>query len=91
MASLFADLARARGLTARVVGGVAVVGGTTYGHTWAEVRLNDAWIAVDPTFGQFPASASLLRIVSGGYGRAIDLVPLVGAAVLEPIPSDAQP
>lgn len=91
MASLFADLARARGLTARVVGGVAVVGGTTYGHTWAEVRLDDAWIAVDPTFGQFPASASLLRIVSGGYGRAIDLVPLVGAAVLEPIPSDAQP
>jgi len=91
MATLFVDLARARGLTARVVGGVAVVGGTTYGHTWAEIRLDDAWVAVDPTFGQFPASASLLRIVSGGYGRAIDLVPLVGGAVIEPILSDAQP
>ncbi|MHB1328238.1 MAG: transglutaminase-like domain-containing protein [Gemmatimonadales bacterium] len=90
IASLYADLARARGLTVRVVGGVAMLDGTAYGHTWAEVRLDDGWVAVDPTFGQFPASAALLRIISGGYGRAIDLVPLVGAAVLEPNPLDPQ-
>ncbi len=91
IASLYAELLRARGLTARVVGGIAVVDGATYGHTWTEVRLDDAWVATDPTFGQFPASAALLRIVSGGYGRAVDLVPLVGSAILEPIPSGSQP
>ncbi len=85
-AALFVDLARAQGLEARMVGGVAVVESRLYGHTWAEVRLEGAWIAVDPTFRNFPAAPSLIRIGVGMTGRAIDLVPLIGSATFRPIP-----
>ena len=79
-AALFVDLARAQGLEARMVGGVAVVGSRLYGHTWAEVRLDGGWVAVDPTFRAFPAAPSLVRIGVAMTGRAIDLVPLIGSA-----------
>ncbi len=79
-AALFVDLARAVDLSARAVGGVAVLGTRTVGHAWAEVRIDGAWMAVDPTFGQVPASPRLIRISVGGGGQAIDLVPLLGSA-----------
>ena len=84
-AALFVDLARAQGLESRMVGGVAVIGGRLYGHTWAEVRLGGGWVAVDPTFRSFPAAPSLVRIGVGMTGRAIDLVPLIGSASFRPI------
>jgi transglutaminase-like putative cysteine protease len=80
MVALFVDLARARGLTVRPVSGVLIAGDRGYGHVWAEVLLEGAWMAVDPTFGQVPASASLVRATLGGSSRAIDLVPVLGGA-----------
>ena len=35
-------------------------------------------VAVDPTFGQFPADASHLRFVTGGLGRQTELLRLMG-------------
>lgn len=84
-AALLVDLARAQGLEARMVGGVAVIRGRLYGHTWAEVRLDGAWVPVDPTFQSIPAASSLVRVGVGLTGRAIDLVPLIGSAVFRPI------
>jgi len=84
-AALFVDFARARGLSARSVGGVAVIGDRTVGHAWAEVRIDGAWLAVDPTFGHVPASSRLIRISLGGGGQAIDLVPLLGSARITPV------
>src|SRR4029078_4007862 len=57
---LFVALARAVGLPARIAAGLAFVDGKFYYHAWPEVLLND-WVAVDPTFGQFPADAAHLR------------------------------
>jgi len=77
-------LARATGIRARTVGGVALLHQRVYGHAWSEVWLDGEWTAVDPTFGQFPASSRLLRVSVGGSGRAIDLVPVFGSAKLGP-------
>ena len=74
---LFVALARAVGLPARIAAGLAYVDGKFYYHSWPEVLLND-WVAVDPTFGQFPADAAHLRFVVGGLGRQTELLRLMG-------------
>jgi hypothetical protein len=45
------------GRQGRVAVGVAWTGEALAWHAWAEVRQGDAWIPVDPTFGQIPALA----------------------------------
>ena len=52
--------------------------GKFYYHAWPEIWL-ERWVAVDPTFGQFPADASHLRFTIGGLARQTDLLRLVGA------------
>jgi transglutaminase-like putative cysteine protease len=74
---LFVALARAVGLPARIVAGLAFVDGKFFYHAWPEILLDD-WVAVDPTFGQFPADAAHLRFVIGGVARQTELVRLMG-------------
>jgi hypothetical protein len=77
-AYLFAALARASRIPARIVNGIAYSdehGGFLY-HTW-----NEAWIAgrgwqpVDATFGQAHADATHVKLIEGE--SAAELVPLV--------------
>lgn len=75
---LFVAIARAAGIPARISTGLAYVDGKFYYHAWPEVMLR-GWVAVDPTFGQFPADASHLRLVTGGLGRQAEILRLVGA------------
>ena len=81
-ATLFVALARSAGLPARTVAGMIYLNNRFYYHAWAEVYLND-WIAVDPTFAQFPADAAHLPVAIGGLARQIELVPLIGRLRLE--------
>jgi len=74
---LFVALARAAGIPTRIAVGLVYVDRKFYYHAWPEVMLRD-WVAVDPTFGQFPADASHLRFIIGGLGRQTDLLRLVG-------------
>jgi hypothetical protein len=74
---LFVALARAVGLPTRIAAGLAYVDGKFYYHAWPEILLED-WVAVDPTFGQFPADAAHLRFVIGGLGRQTELLRLMG-------------
>jgi hypothetical protein len=74
---LFVALARAAGLPARIAAGLAYVDGKFFYHAWPEVLLDD-WVAVDPTFGQFPADAAHLRFVIGGVARQTELLRLMG-------------
>jgi hypothetical protein len=76
-AQLYVALARAAGVPARVASGLAYVDGKFYYHAWPEVRLR-SWVAVDPTFGQFPADAAHIRFVTGGVSRQLELLRLVG-------------
>jgi transglutaminase-like putative cysteine protease len=80
---LYAALARAAGLPTRMVAGVVYMpgdGGTPaafYYHAWNEVWLG-AWIAVDPTFGQFPADATHVELVEGGPDKGVALIGMLG-------------
>lgn len=79
---LYVALARAAGLPARSVAGLAYVRGKFYYHAWPEVYLGE-WVPVDPTFGQFPADAAHLRFVIGGFTRQAELLRLIGALEID--------
>jgi hypothetical protein len=83
-AQLFVALARAAGIPSRIASGLAYVDGKFYYHAWPEVLLR-GWVAVDPTFGQFPADASHLRFVTGGLARQAELLRLVGGLTIDVI------
>jgi hypothetical protein len=75
-ARLYLSLARAAGIPSRMVSGLyyAENKGFMY-HSWAESYIN-GWIALDPTFGQFPADITHIRLVEGE--EPADLAPLSG-------------
>jgi len=75
--ALYVAMARALGVPARIAVGLVYVRGGFYYHAWPEVFVGK-WVAVDPTFGQFPADASHLRFVYGGLGRQAELLRLMG-------------
>jgi hypothetical protein len=74
---LYVALARALGLPARTAAGLVYLRGHFYYHAWPEVWLG-RWVAMDPTFDQFPADASHLRFVIGGLARQVELLRLIG-------------
>jgi transglutaminase-like putative cysteine protease len=74
---LFLALARTAGIPARAATGLAWAGGKFYYHAWPEVFL-DRWVAVDPSFGQFPADAGHLRFVTGGLAEQAALLGIIG-------------
>jgi transglutaminase-like putative cysteine protease len=51
--------------------------GAFYYHAWNLVWLGD-WVAVDPTFGQFPADATHVALVVGGPEKDIALIGVIG-------------
>ncbi len=79
---LYVALARALGLPARTAVGLVYVNGAFFYHAWPEVWL-DEWVAVDPTFGQFPADASHIRFVIGGLAQQVEIVRLIGNLNIE--------
>ncbi|MFL5619912.1 MAG: transglutaminase family protein [Gemmatimonadaceae bacterium] len=77
-------LSRAAGVPARVAAGLAYVDGKFYYHAWPEIWL-ERWVAIDPTFGQFPADAAHLRLTVGGLGRQAELLRLMGPLKIDVI------
>jgi hypothetical protein len=74
---LYVALARALGLPARTAVGLVYLDGQFFYHAWPEVWL-DGWVAVDPTFGQYPADAAHIRFVVGGLAQQVEIVRLIG-------------
>ena len=87
---LFIALARAAGIPARGAAGLAWVDGKFYYHAWPEVYLG-TWVAVDPTFGQFPADAAHLRFTSGGVTRQVELLRLIGNLDIDVVDASERP
>ena len=90
--ALLVALARQAGLPARAVAGVDVSDMTLPAHAWVEVWRN-GWLAVDPVYGNVPASAYLLRVTEGAGVHPLVLVPLVGGlrtALLSPAPGNGR-
>src|SRR5207244_10447088 len=72
-AHALAFIARAerRGLETRAVTGWRLDGGRLVRHRWALVRQADGpWIAVDPSYGEAPASPRLIGLAVGGATTA---------------------
>jgi transglutaminase-like putative cysteine protease len=81
-AVLFTALARAVGIPARVAAGVVYLDGFFYYHAWSEVWLGQ-WVAVDPTFHQFPADATHIKFVEGGPEQHMALLKVIGQIKME--------
>lgn len=79
---LYVAMARAVGIPARTAAGLVYSDGSFFYHAWPEIYLN-GWVAVDPTFGQFPADAAHLRFTIGGLARQMELVRLIGRLQLD--------
>jgi len=79
---LYVALARALGLPARTAVGLVYLDGSFFYHAWPEVWLGE-WVAVDPTFGQWPADAAHIRFVVGGLAQQVEIVRLIGRLSIE--------
>jgi hypothetical protein len=60
--------ARAAGWRGRTAVGVAWSGEAWSWHAWAEVLVDGGWVAVDPTFGQAPASPDRFTLATWEEG-----------------------
>jgi len=87
---LYLALARAAGVPARGASGLAYLNGKFYFHAWPEVYLG-SWVAVDPTFGQFPADAAHLRFATGGLDKQTALLRLIGRLEIDVLDSHREP
>jgi transglutaminase-like putative cysteine protease len=81
--ALFVAMSRAIGVPARIATGLAYVRGAFYYHAWPEVYLDEGrglgmWLPVDPTFNQFPADVTHLRLARGGLDKQALILPLIG-------------
>jgi transglutaminase-like putative cysteine protease len=81
--ALFVALARAAGIPARISVGLVAVRSAFYYHAWPEVYIDEGpdrglWLPVDPTFNQFPADATHLRLARGGLDQQVAILPLIG-------------
>lgn len=81
---LYVAMARALGLPARTAVGLVYLNGSFFYHAWPEVWLGE-WVAVDPTFGQYPADASHIRFVIGGLAQQVEIIRLIGRLNIEVI------
>ncbi len=83
--ALYVSLARAAGVPARIAAGLVYtdqIDGRPafYYHAWPEVYLGGTtpWVPLDPTFGQFPADATHLKLVEGDLDRQVEILGLMG-------------
>jgi transglutaminase-like putative cysteine protease len=81
--ALFVALARAAGIPSRIAVGLVSVRNAFYYHAWPEVYIQEGegrglWLPVDPTFNQFPADATHLRLARGGLDKQAAILPLIG-------------
>jgi hypothetical protein len=75
--TLYTALARAAGIPTRMAVGIVYMRDGFYYHAWPEVWLG-RWTAIDPTFNQFPADATHIRLIAGNINRQSDILKLVG-------------
>ncbi len=93
---LFVAMARSLGIPARINVGVAYVRGAFYYHAWPEVYIDEGggrglWLPVDPTFNQFPADATHVRLARGGLDKQAAIIPLIGRAEITVVDLEVAP
>lgn len=94
--ALFVALARSIGIPARINVGLAFVRGAFYYHAWPEVFIEESkgrglWLPVDPTFNQFPADATHVRLARGGLDQQAAIVPMMGRTEIDVVSLEVAP
>jgi transglutaminase-like putative cysteine protease len=96
--ALYVAMARAVGIPARIAVGLAFVRGVQgafYYHAWPEVYIEELgrglWLPVDPTFNQFPADATHVRLARGGLDKQTAIVPMIGRLRIEVLDVELDP
>ena len=94
--ALYVAMARAVGIPARINVGLVMVRGAFYYHAWPEVWIDESptrgyWLPVDPTFNQFPADATHLRLLQGGLDKQTAILPLIGRLTLTVLDAEMAP
>ena len=79
---LFVAMARALGMPTRTAVGLVYLDGAFFYHAWPEVWMGE-WVAVDPTFNQWPADAGHIRFVIGGLAQQVEIIRLIGRLNIE--------
>ncbi|MCB1152934.1 MAG: transglutaminase domain-containing protein [Deltaproteobacteria bacterium] len=74
---LFTALARAVGLPTRIEVGLVYFKKGFYYHAWNAVYVGE-WVTIDPTFGQFPADAAHLKLLSGDLDAQVPILATIG-------------
>ncbi|MDD2734475.1 MAG: transglutaminase-like domain-containing protein [Desulfuromonadaceae bacterium] len=75
-ARLYTALARAAGIPTRFVSGLVHVEGKGFlYHSWAESFIGNRWVSVDPTYNQFPADPTHLKLLEGHLPE--DMAPII--------------
>lgn len=74
---LFAALARAAGIPTKIAVGIVYLDNAFYYHAWNKVYLGE-WVSLDPTFGQFPADATHIKIQEGELAEQAKVLKIVG-------------
>ena len=80
--ALFTALSRSVGIPTRVCVGIVYLNDKFYYHAWPEIFLGQ-WVAVDPTFNQFPADATHIRLVVGDLSDQIKILNVVNNITLD--------
>lgn len=76
-AVLFAAMARAAGIPARIEAGMVYLKGNFYYHAWNSIYLGQ-WVTADALMAQLPADVTHIRFVYGAADRQIDLMQVIG-------------
>ena len=81
--ALYVAMARAAGIPSRIAVGLAYTRGAFFYHAWPEVYIDEGrgrglWLPVDPTFNQFPADATHVRLARGGLDKQAVILPMIG-------------
>jgi len=82
-ATLLLALLRAAGIPSRMALGVTLVKDRFYYHAWVEAYLGRKWISLDPTFNQFPADVTHLKLAEGMEEGLASLLPVIGKLKIE--------
>ena len=80
--ALYTALSRSLGIPTRVCVGIVYLKDKFYYHAWPEIYLG-RWVAIDPTFNQFPADATHIRLVVGDLSDQLKILSVVNKMKLE--------
>ncbi|MBW2678987.1 MAG: transglutaminase domain-containing protein [Deltaproteobacteria bacterium] len=78
-AVLFAAMARAVHIPAKVEAGIVYLNGRFYYHAWNLIDVGfGQWITVDALFNQLPADVTHIRLAGGAQEDQLDILGLIG-------------